>query len=761
MASPPSRSELALGLAVAGLLAGASLSLARLYEDGRWLLPTWLTIASALGLAAVLRRFGLGSLLSLLVLLAGFVVVAGNLLFQDTVALVVPTPATLAAMRDAVHAAFQGVAEEAAPVAATREFLLLTCAGAWAVTLAADGLAFRAGQPLLAIVPALGQFIFPAMIRPASPGWYTLWFLLGTAGLLLHEGRARLAAWGQWVASPRVRPGSRWRVPISPANATGRRLAIGVGALALAVPWLLPGYGQEPLLDYRAERGPATTASINPFVSLKPNLLSRGNAALFTISAQEATYWRLLTLDRFNGVTFDTPAMRPTGQFVGDVSGDLEPGAPARRLEQQITVEGWRGVWLPAAAAPLEVRVRRTVLTNVVHRGITIQGRWRRGFSYQVVSLIPDPDARLLRQPQHADRPELSRYLELPRNLDSRVSQIAQDVAGTRPTAYDQALALQDWFRSGSNFTYDLDVPELLKGTDQLVRFLSTTRRGYCEQFAASMAVLARVLGIPSRVAVGFTPGELTGDGYRITAQDLHAWPELWFTGVGWIRFEPTPRPDQISDPFWTSPVGRTAAPPTTLPGVSPTPSASPGAGANPRLPDEATGGQAGGDSGGGLLRNPFVQVALVLLLLVALLPAAKAARRGAARARAREPAAAVRDAWAGLTDLALDVRAGRRPAESPGRFARRLGARFPDAAEPLERLTRVFERAVYGSRPPSAEQAGQARALAATARGRILRALGWRDRLRAGLSLRSLLHALPGPRSVWPAGAQRGRAGG
>jgi hypothetical protein len=748
MASAPSRSELALGLALAGLLAGASLSLARLYEDGRWLLPTWLTIASALGLAAVLRRFGIGSLLSLVCLAAGFVVVAGNLLFEDTVALVVPTPATLEAMRVAVRSALDGVADQAAPVAATREFLLLTCAGAWAVTLAADGLAFRAGQPLLAIVPALGQFIFPAMVRPVSPGWYTLWFLLGAAGLLLHEGRARLAAWGQWVASPRVRPGSRWRTPVSPANSTGRRLAFGVGALALVAPWLLPGYGQEPLLDYRAERGPSALVSINPFVSLKPNLRARGDATMFRVSAAQATYSRLLTLDRFNGLVFDTPTLRPTGLFTGDVSGDLEPGATARRLEQRITVEGLAGTWLPAAPAAAELRMQRTALTNVLHRGVTIQGRWRRGFRYQVVSLVPEPTAEQLRQPQQRGRADLDRYLELPQGLDPRVREIAEEVAGDEPTAYDQALALQDWFRSPANFAYDLNVPELRRGTNQLTRFLSTTRRGYCEQFAASMAVLARVLGIPARVAVGYTPGTLTEDGYRVAQRDAHAWPELHFTGVGWIRFEPTPRPDQVSDPAWTALAGRLPAPATTTPGATPSPSAAPGTGGDSQLPDEAPGG-AGGGARTGLLRNPVVQALLVLLLLVALVPGAKAARRAGVRARAKDPGAVVRDAWAGVADLALDVRAGRRPTESPGRYAARLGRRFPDAAEPVGRLTRRFELAVYGPRPVSAAEAAEARELAGLARGRIVRALGWGDRLRAVFSLRSLIPARPGTRGL------------
>lgn len=165
--------DYAQALALAGLLAGASLSLSRLYAGNSWLVPTWLTMAAALGLAALLRRLGVGQVLSLAAMGAGFLVVGGILLFPDTLLLVVPTGETLSAMATAASTGLAEVSEQAAPVQVTTGFLLLTCAGAWAVATAADGLAFRARQPLLALVPALGLFVFPAVIRPTSPAWYT------------------------------------------------------------------------------------------------------------------------------------------------------------------------------------------------------------------------------------------------------------------------------------------------------------------------------------------------------------------------------------------------------------------------------------------------------------------------------------------------------------------------------------------------------------------------------------------------------------
>ena len=136
--------DYAQALTLAGLLAGASLSLSRLYVGAGWVPAVWLSMACALGLAALLRRLGVGQLLSLLAMVAGFIVVTGVLLFPETLLVVIPTRETFASMAQATGDALRGISDQAAPVRVTREFLFLTCAGAWAVTTTADGLAFRA-----------------------------------------------------------------------------------------------------------------------------------------------------------------------------------------------------------------------------------------------------------------------------------------------------------------------------------------------------------------------------------------------------------------------------------------------------------------------------------------------------------------------------------------------------------------------------------------------------------------------------------------
>ncbi|HEY4792208.1 MAG TPA: DUF3488 and transglutaminase-like domain-containing protein, partial [Actinomycetes bacterium] len=557
--------DYAQALALAGLLAGASLSLSRLYAGNAWLLPTWLTMAAALGLAAVLRRLGVGQLLSLVAMVAGFVVVGGILLFPDTLLVVVPTRQTLAEMTSSASAALTAVSEQAAPVQVTTEFVLLTCAGAWAVATAADGLAFRARQPLLALVPALGLFVFPAVIRPTSPAWYTAWFLLGVAGLLLFEGRARLATWGRWVSSPRSRPGAGWRLPMTPAAQTGRWLALAAGLCALTVPWLLPGYGQQGVLDVKKGAGSDTGVALNPFISMRTRLTAQEDVPMFRARTTQRERWRLMVYDRFDGTDFaqSSDPRANLVDFKGPIPGDQDPDLPATQVTQEVEIQELGSFWLPAATTPVRADAGRPVLANENFAALTINQRLRKGFRYTVVSQVPDIEAGDLEGPvDYRDYPQLAPYLEtgtLDREVRERADAVVQAKKATTP--FDKALAIQDYLRS-SEFRYNLNVPALSAGGNQLRRFLTQVREGYCEQFAIAMAMMARQVGVPSRVAVGFTSGEIVdNDWVQVTTHDAHAWPELWFPKAGWVPFEPTPRADgTVTLPIYTTPAGRVPA---------------------------------------------------------------------------------------------------------------------------------------------------------------------------------------------------------
>jgi len=745
--------DYAQALALAGLLAGASLSLSRLYAGNQWLLPTWLTMAAALGLAALLRRLGVGQLLSLLAMAAGFVVVAGILLFPDTLLVVLPTRETLTEMAMAASAAMAAVSEQAAPVEVTTEFVLLTCAGAWAVTTAADGLAFRARQPLLALVPALGLFVFPAVVKASSPAWYTTWFLLGAAGMLLFEGRARLATWGRWVSSARSRPGSGWRLPLTPAASTGRWLALAAGLLALTVPWLLPGYGQQPVLDFKEGPGSDTGVALNPFISLRTRLTSQEDVPMFKARSTRREPWRLMTYDRFDGTDF-APSSDPRSnlvEFQGPIAGEQDPDLPVTQVTQDVEIQELGSFWLPAVIVPARVDAGRRVLANQKFASLTINQRLRKGFSYTVVSQVAEIKADDLDGPvDYRDYPQLRPYLDTG-NLDREVSERAERLVTEKQadTPYKKALAIQDYLR-GDEFRYNLNVPALSAGGNQLRRFLTEVREGYCEQFAIAMAMMARQVDIPSRVAVGFTSGEVVDNNYlQVTTHDAHAWPELWFPEAGWVPFEPTPRADgTVTVPSYTTPAGRVPegqedpnSDPAT-PGTTPqTP--------QPQAPEPDPAAEsdplAGTQSGRGWLQRPVVQAALAAVLLVALVPGVKWARNVLARRRAgHRPRDAVAESYAEVTSWARDAGIGRRGAETPAAYARRLHEDFAADADPLVELTGLFERAEYAAAEPVSDQAALARRLARAARARLSGRLGWRRRLVAAISPRSLFAPRP-----------------
>jgi transglutaminase-like putative cysteine protease len=742
--------DYAQALALAGLLAGASLSLSRLYAGNAWLLPTWLTMAAALGLAALLRRLGVGQLLSLAAMAVGFVVVGGILLFPGTLLLVIPTGRTLSEMAAAASAALTAVSEQAAPVQVTTEFVLLTCAGAWAVATAADGLAFRARQPLLALVPALGLFVFPAVIRPTSPAWYTTWFLLGAAGMLLFEGRARLATWGRWVSSARSRPGTGWRLPLTPAAQTGRWLALAAGLCALTVPWLLPGYGQQPVLDLKERTGTDAGVALNPFVSLRTRLTAQEDVPMFRARSTQRERWRLMVYDRFDGTKF-APSSDPRQNLVtfdGPIEGEQDPDLPVTQVTQEVEIQELGSFWLPAATTPVRVDAGRPVLANQTFANLTINQRLREGFSYTVVSQVPTIEAADLDGPvDYRNYPSLRPYLDTG-TLDREVRERADAVVEAKraDTPFEKALAIQDYLRS-KEFRYNLNVPALSAGGNQLRRFLTEVREGYCEQFAIAMAVMARQVNIPSRVAVGFTSGEIVDQNFlQVTTHDAHAWPELWFPEVGWVPFEPTPRADgTVSLPIYTTPAGRVpddgTGATTQTETTGPDPETNPATQAPEPLPTENSDPLAGGGADRGLLDRPVVRAGLAVALLVLAVPAVKWARNQLARRRAgRRPRDAVAESYAELTSWARDAGIGRRGAETPSAYARRLSDDFQADADPLVELTGLFEWAEYAPAEPGDDQAAEARRLARSARSSLAGRLGWRRRVVATVSPRSLV---------------------
>ena len=130
-----------------------------------------------------------------------------------------------------------------------------------------------------------------------------------------------------------------------------------------------------------------------------------------------------------------------------------------------------------------------------------------------------------------------------------------QRIAGKAKNPYAAAVAIEAWLRSSGGFTYD-ETPPQIQGAP-LVQFVTRTKRGYCQHFAGAMALMLRYLGIPARVAAGFTSGihDKEAGTWSVNDREAHTWVEVWFTGYGWLPFDPTPGRGTLGGPYTTSSV--------------------------------------------------------------------------------------------------------------------------------------------------------------------------------------------------------------
>src|SRR5262249_54700398 len=371
-------------------------------------------------------------------------------------------------------------------------------------------------------------------------------------------------------------------------------------ALGLVVGPILPGATDDPIINTRNPRS-GTRQTISPLVDIQGRIASQSEVEVFTVKSAVPSYWRLTALDEFDGrIWSSAPTYR-------DASGHLSRGVNpdlATKVDQDFTIEGLDSLWYPAAYSPSRISIGGDVRYDPETSSIvTRSGNTQQGQTYTVESAVPNvtPD-QLRAATQSAPANIQTHYTELPASFPPDLSRIATEIVAGSPTEYDKALALQEWFRK--NFTYDLNVAHG-HGISPIEASLQQ-RKGYGEQFAGTFAAFARSLGIPARVAVGFTPGTLLGDGlYHVAGKHAHAWPEVYFTGIGWVPFEPTPTRGAPGEEAWTGvpaqqvdqPPAPVAPPPTVVAGASgPSVSQSP----LPTDNDNSIGGISLGNLGGG-----------------------------------------------------------------------------------------------------------------------------------------------------------------
>ncbi|KFD43049.1 hypothetical protein IU11_15095 [Cellulosimicrobium sp. MM] len=594
---------------------------------------------------------------------------------------------------------------EVAPIDPSLPIALLAVGGAVVVFVVADlmagGLRLGAGValPLLALwVPGL---VIVGEIPPLA-------FVVTVTALVL------LLA----VDNPHraVRRGASARRPEDRAAGGLRAAGALVVAVAVAVTALGLGSASASLPEVASASWSRLFSSTGQTVRLSDDLDMRRDLAersaevvlRYRTDGENVGPLRVFTLTGFDGTNWRRGADRDGTPIDGgeQVLWPDDPGATGDPTSLRVTLESLRDTKLPLPTEPRAVGIDGDWAYDDVRDEVLGEQPTGAGTSYEV-TVFPRPlDADALRGASGAD-PDDPNYLDVPATEHEQdIRDLATSVVDGATTRYDQALALQTYFRDISQFTYSTEVPPGASG-DAVWDFLQD-RTGYCVQFATSMTMMARTLGIPARLGVGFLPGERVDDSsYKVTGRDSHAWPELYFPGQGWVRFEPTPAQQTGPTPRWATPVAVTPGGPAD-PGNVPTPGATTAAPSAPATPAPTAPG-AGGTTGG----TQEDSTSWPLLVGVALLVAAVLAAGLWFVLRRRTEAESLRDAedaWAELVARlgALDVRwpSSTTPRRVPAVVVATLQARRgtdagdEDLAETLTALAAALEAERYAPRP-------------------------------------------------------------
>ena len=290
-------------------------------------------------------------------------------------------------------------------------------------------------------------------------------------------------------------------------------------------------------------------------------------------------YWRATTLDDYVAGRWVEHVYPQHIPYTG--ADPLLPAAArddARLITERVTVEALQDNHLVGGTFPVRFDAGSAPLVNTAYGVALLPGGLTRGLMYTVKSYAPQPKPAQLARVRPLYPAALTRFLEIDPNvpaprfdapgreqrLDALVAgrrtlqpyqplaETARRVAGDAPSPYAAAARIESWLRSDGGFAYDEHPP--LTTAPPLVGFVVQTKRGYCQYFAGAMALMLRYLGVPARVAVGFTSGtyDERSRTWTVTDHDAHAWVEVWFRGYGWLPFDPTPGRGSLSAPYST-----------------------------------------------------------------------------------------------------------------------------------------------------------------------------------------------------------------
>ncbi|HSO65492.1 MAG TPA: DUF3488 and transglutaminase-like domain-containing protein [Ornithinibacter sp.] len=693
---------------------GVSLPLTTLFEPAAaWFRPTLLLVAvvalAGMGLRALTSSRGLVVLGQVVLLLHAASILHGQ---GHLWAKVIPIPDTGAAFGILLQQAYETVTSYTAPAPANRGTVLAVSVliGLTAVAVDAMGVTYR--SPALAGVPLLAAFLGSATNSGDGLGaWYAVPGALAWLALVGRQGVRSLGSWG--TAAPHSTSGA-FSDPTSAFAAVGRVAGVAALGVAVVLPSLVPHFPTTFLADglgrsVDGRGGTGSAVRLASSVDIARDLGSRSNDPVlqYSTSTEELQPLRVAVLDSFRRGQWqsrqDYTFVPGDGQIPAPVAG---PDVP--RKVERITVTA-NGIGVPQVALPAGAIGSPFPVDswNMTAQGLVQLTRPVASYTAEFVQLDPT-EAQFTSS--DTDSTVDGRDLRLDDGSEDDVRALLDEITDLDDSPLDVARAIQAHLR-GNQYTYSLELAdEAADGTlpaDSLARFLET-KRGYCIQFSTAMIMLSRAAGIPARMAVGFLPGTADGDERVVRVNDAHAWPELWFPQLGWVRFEPTPGTRSGSAPEYSlvpTETGESSAPVPTAatPSASAAPSLGPSRDVTDQGPDTTTG------SGVDVVRFTtdnavMLGVVLLTILAVAALPFGAWLARRRSRLESRDDAARVEAEWQSLLLRLQDIGVVPTDGATPREASRQVGRDAyltADENAALGRVVATLERARY-ARPGS-----------------------------------------------------------
>ncbi|GHG48556.1 hypothetical protein GCM10012320_15930 [Sinomonas cellulolyticus] len=690
---------------------GGAVSYSGVLRGYSWLYPVLVVVCAALAGVSAARLFRLHPVLVALAGAAAWIIGMDSMFFRDSsVAGIVPSLQTAAAAKEALDQAWHTIAFDAVPAAPNVGIVALTAGALGLIALVAETIAVSCRMPALSGVAVLAVLVVPAVLKPESVG--PVGFAAAAAGYLGLVATAGSAASSQEAAG---RPqGTARGDDVEPhrmgAALSPTRLVVLVAAVvagALVVPQIIPGFARGTFPEGSRLSALGQNVGLNPLITLGSDLRSSNALGVLTYATDSTApvYLRTVTVEDFNGGSWapenhDDQLQRPIGQ----ISSGNQVTVPTTSSTTVINTGGFTSPYLPAPYAPMAFDgVRGDFGWDPSDLSVKGPPAASQNQFYTVHSTMPQITAAALSAAVTAPHGIDLVAKEVPRGVPDRVRAAAEQVTAGASTPYARALAIQAWLRT---FTYSEKTPveDGYDGTgmDVLDVFLQK-RAGYCIHFAAAMAVMARLVGIPSRIAVGFAPGHPTGrtvaipsaealPEYQVDGKDAHAWPELYFQGLGWVPFEPTPSRGVLPAYAFTDTTGQGGS--TNLDNLNEGLRPGPATGAPVPAPGQAPQGARTAPESSWLPALLLALGVLAVAVVVALPAAVRAAQRR------RRLARGLRGIWEELEAVGLDHGLAPDPADTPRSFANRLGAweaHDGGVHRALDTLTTEYERHQFG----------------------------------------------------------------